>query len=76
MSVKELIIKDGIIEHRFRSIDDKVTIASYFGYDIPRAVATIDRNQAHLLMLYLQEHLEIKSGDGLKALEQKGYWYL
>lgn len=59
MSVKELVIKDSPIEFRFRKPGtiDGIKIECYFGYDVPRAVAVIDRNQAHLLMLYLQEHL-------------------
>jgi hypothetical protein len=50
MSVKELIIKDSPIEFHFSkspAAHGGVTIKAYFGLDVPRAIATIDRNQAH-----------------------------
>lgn len=61
MSVEELLIEDSPIKFKFRKADNiegAIKIEAYFGYDIPRAIAVIDRNQAHLLMLYLQEHLK------------------
>lgn len=57
---EELMISDAPIYFKFSkspAAHGGVVIKAYFGLDTPRAVATIDRNQAHLLMLYLQEHL-------------------
>ena len=58
MSVQELILNDN-------PISIKVTMASniegtvIFNINAPHAkmIVCLDRNQAHLLMLYLQEHL-------------------
>lgn len=61
MSVKELTINDAPIYFKFSKadhIEGGIRIIAYFGEDCPRANAIIDRNQAHLLMLYLQEHLK------------------
>lgn len=61
MSVEELIINDAPIYFKFSNADNiegAIKITAYFGEDCPRAIAVIDRNQAHLLMLYLQEHLK------------------
>lgn len=61
MSAEELTIRDAPIYFKFSkslAAHGGIIIKAYFGLDIPRAVATIDRNQAHLLMLYLQEHLK------------------
>lgn len=61
MSVKELMISDAPIYFKFTKADNiegAIKIKAYFGEDCPRAEAVIDRSQAHLLMLYLQEHLK------------------
>lgn len=59
MSVKQIRIHDKPI---YFDIDDApndaIKIKAYFGLDCPRAEATIDRNQAHLLYLYLKERFE------------------
>ena len=55
MSVKELKFDNGYINIRF--VNDNTLIIKL---DVPCAVASLDRNQAHLLMLYLQEHLAVK----------------
>lgn len=67
MSSQELTISDAPIYFKFSKADNiegAIKIKAYFGLDTPRAIATIDRNQAHLLMLYLQEHL--KESDALE----------
>lgn len=53
MSVKELSFDNGWVIVRF--IEDGPLIIKL---DIPCAVASLDRSQAHLLLLYLQEHLK------------------
>jgi len=35
-----------------------IKIEAYFGLDIPRAITTIDCNQAHLLKMFLEEYLK------------------
>lgn len=52
MSVKELELDDGYLKINW--LNDKLIVK----IDVPCAVAVLDRNQAHLLMLYLQEHLK------------------
>lgn len=52
MSVKELSLDDGMVT--IKKNGDRFIIK----LDVPCAVAILDRNQAHLLMLYLQEHLK------------------
>lgn len=52
MSVKELSLSDGYVT--VKQLNDTIIIK----LDIPCAVASLDRNQAHLLMLWLQEHLK------------------
>lgn len=53
MSVKELSFDNGYV--KFKKVNDNTFILKI---DVPCAVASLDRNQAHLLMLYLQEHLK------------------
>lgn len=53
MSVKELSFDNNYVNIRF--VNENTLIIKL---DIPCAVASLDRNQAHLLMLYLQEHLK------------------
>lgn len=59
MSVKELILKDHPIEIK---IAPAVNIEGALVFRITwmenKLTACIDRNQAYLLMLYLQEHLK------------------
>jgi len=60
MSVKELTISDAPIYFKFTEADNiegAIKIKAYFGYDAPRAEAVIDRHQAHLLKIWLEEHL-------------------
>lgn len=47
----------------------KLGICTVDGYEVIK----LDRNQAHSLMLYLQEHLGYSSVDKLKD-HLKGYW--
>ena len=51
--VKELSFDNDYITVRF--VNDNTLIIKI---DVPCAVASLDRSQAHLLMLYLQEHLK------------------
>lgn len=53
MSVKELSFDNNYVNIRF--VNKNTLIIKL---DIPCAVASLDRSQAHLLMLYLQEHLK------------------
>jgi hypothetical protein len=53
MSVQELKFDDGYFNAYF-VLPDRLVIK----IDVPCSVAVLDRNQAHLLMLYLQEHLK------------------
>lgn len=55
MSVKELKFDNG-----YFTINQQLPDRFVFKIDVPCAVAVLDRNQAHLLMLYLQEHLGYK----------------
>lgn len=56
MSVKEIVlISNSSPDLSIKKIGDKISIKFP---DIPVAVAMLDRNQVHLLMLYLQEHLK------------------
>lgn len=59
MSVKELLIHDKPIYFNISDApNEAIKIKAYFGIDNPRAEATIDRGQAHLLYLYLKERFE------------------
>lgn len=52
MSVKELVLKSTYDHFKFSKLEDgriKICVNGQSNY--------LDRNQAHLLMLYLQEHL-------------------
>lgn len=57
MSVIKLKLSDDRCDFEFRVYDDKrfvISICTLDGYEL----MYLDRNQAHLLMLYLQEHLK------------------
>lgn len=58
MSVKELILKQSYNNKsaRIETLGECIEIIIGDGVDIEWV--TLDRNQAHLLMLYLQEHLK------------------
>ncbi len=56
MSVKELTLDNNYVQIRF--VNENTLIIKL---DVPCAVASLDRDQAHLLMLYLQEHLGYRS---------------
>lgn len=61
MSVEELILKDDHVKMTVMksNLKDCVLIKIVnMEEDIPRAIATFDRNQAHLLKLWLEEHLK------------------
>ena len=53
MSMEQLSFDNGYIVVKF--IDDNSLIIKI---DVPCAVAKLDRNQAHLLKLWLEEHLK------------------
>lgn len=58
---REITISDAPIYFQIRDADNTegaIKIKAYFGKDNPRAEATIDRTQAHLLYLYLKERFE------------------
>lgn len=58
MTDKRLTLIDSPIRFEIRTNDKgNMEVSAYFGLDIPRAIATFDRNQAHLLKLWLEEHL-------------------
>lgn len=66
MSVKELVFtSDSSPDLTIKIIGNRV---SFKFPDFPIAIALLDRNQVHMLCLYLQEYLEIKIDNGLKAL--------
>jgi len=56
MSVKELVLKDDFKDLTVKETGDKIEV-EIVGLD-SFAFVWLDRNQAHLLMLYLQEHLK------------------
>jgi len=57
MSSKELVIRGttGLVEFKYGTITNKFGIRIID--DINDAVIVLDRSQAHMLYLYLQEHL-------------------
>ena len=62
--MEQLSFDNGYIVVKF--IDDNSLIIKI---DVPCAVAKLDRNQAHLLKLWLEEHLKIDDKELEKANE-------
>lgn len=58
MSAKELVLTSGTTEVRVRHGTDTGKFGIQVTDDKSSAVYMLNRNQAHLLMLYLQEHLK------------------
>lgn len=56
MSVEQLILKDDYKELTVQELDTKIEL-EITGLDI-LAFVWLDRNQAHLLKLWLEEHLK------------------
>jgi hypothetical protein len=58
MSVKELKLDAGITQLRCNICMEKLIVLTIENKGDSAMVVVLDRNQAHLLMLYLQEHLK------------------
>lgn len=59
MSVETLVLEDKPIRFEWnKNNKGNIEVKAYFGLDIPRAIATFDRNQAHLLKLWLEDQLK------------------
>lgn len=53
MSVKELVLGDLKVNHNYKPMSDD----EMYWFRLGECCLYLDRNQAHLLYLYLQEHL-------------------
>lgn len=58
MSVKTLNIKNGFVDMEINVDDEGFTIVVFSS---EYAAIELDRSQAHMLMMYLQEHLGVKT---------------